>query len=96
MPLLCAQTHPPADATLVAPEVVEKGGHRWQTDVVFVGNGRTEKVSTGQGAHVVPEPPKPPAQRQRALVLSSLLARSRRSTCGQICVHSKLELATAT
>ena len=78
MPLLCAQTQPSLAATVVAPAVVENGGHRWQTEVVFA-NGRAEKVSTGHGAHVVPEPLKPPAQRQRALVFNSLLTWSWRS-----------------
>jgi hypothetical protein len=78
VPLLCVQTQPSTPATLIAPAVVEKGGHRWQTDVILA-KGRAEKVSTAQGTHAVPEPPKPPAQRQRARVFNSLLTRSWRS-----------------
>ena len=35
MPLLCAQTQRSAKATAVSPEVIEKGGHRLQKDVML-------------------------------------------------------------
>ena len=78
VPLLFAQTQPSTVVTLVSPAVVEKGGHRWQTEVIL-SNGRAEKLSTGHLAHAVPDPPKPPAQRQRTLVFNSLLTWSWRS-----------------
>ena len=35
MPLLCVQTQRSAKATAVSPEVIEKGGHRLQKDVML-------------------------------------------------------------